>query len=184
MVACSLVSSRLDYANSVLFDTSAKNLARLHRIQSTLAGIIIIQRGWISISKTLSDLHWLPMKFWVDFKVATLTFKVLKSGEPGYLYLKISLLSSNASLIGQHLETFCDSIKDQDWRTSFSTLGTAGLEQSATGHLQCFIRTIVQVKIKNLITSDRPSTNGTWSTLSLWFSYTLTLHTVLVAQHK
>ena len=40
MVACSLVASRLDYANSVLLGTSAKNLACLHRIQSTLARVV------------------------------------------------------------------------------------------------------------------------------------------------
>ena len=45
---------------------------------------LAIQRGRIGISKTLSDLHWLPMTFRVDFKMATLTFKVLESGEPGY----------------------------------------------------------------------------------------------------
>ena len=33
MVACSLVGSRLDYSNSVLLCTSAKNLVHLHRIQ-------------------------------------------------------------------------------------------------------------------------------------------------------
>ena len=98
MVACSLVGSRLFYVNSVLFGTSAKNLARLHRIQSTLAHVVTMQRGRISISKTLSDLHWLPMKFRVDFKVATLTFKVLESGEPGYLYSRISITSSRRTL--------------------------------------------------------------------------------------
>ena len=80
MVACFFVGSRLDYANSVLFGTSGKNLARPHRNQSTLARVVTMQRGRISISKTLSDLHWLPMRFRVDFKVATLTFKVLESG--------------------------------------------------------------------------------------------------------
>ena len=53
------------------------------------------------------------------------------------------LLSLNASLIGRHSEAFCDSIKDQDWRTSFWTLSTANFEQSATEHSQRFIRTIV-----------------------------------------
>ena len=43
IVACFLVDSRLDYGNSVLFGTSAKNLARLHRIQSTLAFVIMMQ---------------------------------------------------------------------------------------------------------------------------------------------
>ena len=95
MVACSLVGSRLDYANSVLFGTSSKNLAHLHRIQSTLARVLTMQRGRISISKTLSDLHWLPMKFRADFKVATLTFKVLESGKPGYLYSRIGIATSH-----------------------------------------------------------------------------------------
>ena len=45
MVAYSLVGSRLDYANSVLFGTSTKNLARLHRIQSTLARVRSMERG-------------------------------------------------------------------------------------------------------------------------------------------
>ena len=98
MVACSLVGSHLDYANSVLFSTSAKNLAHLYRIQSTLAHVVTMQRGRISISKMLSDLHWLPMKFQVDFKVATLTFKVLESGEPGYLYSRISIAASRRML--------------------------------------------------------------------------------------
>ena len=98
MVACSLVSSHLDYANSVLFGTSAKNLARLHCIQSTLARVVTMQRGRIGISKMLSDLHWLPMKFRVDFKVAILTFKVFESGEPGYLYSKIGIATSRRTL--------------------------------------------------------------------------------------
>ena len=98
MVASSLVGSRLDYANSVLFSTSAKNLACLHHIQSTHARVMTMQRERISISKTLSDLHWLPMKFRVDFKVATLTFKVLECGEPGYLYLRIIITFSRRTL--------------------------------------------------------------------------------------
>ena len=49
MVACSLVGSRLDYANSVFFGTSAKISARFHRIQSTLARVVTMQRGRICI---------------------------------------------------------------------------------------------------------------------------------------
>ena len=71
--------------------------------------------------------------------------------EPGYLYSRISIATSRRTLrsSADTRKTFCDSIKDQDRRMSFSTLGTAGLEQSTTGHSQCFIRTIVQVEIKN-----------------------------------
>ena len=76
----------------------SEKLARLHRIQSTLARVVTILRERISISKMLSDLHWLLMKFPVDLKVATLTFKFLESGEPGYLYLRIEIATSRRTL--------------------------------------------------------------------------------------
>jgi len=41
-VAVSLVSSRLDYANSLLFGTSASNLHKLQRLQNTLAKLFSI----------------------------------------------------------------------------------------------------------------------------------------------
>ena len=150
MVACSLVGSRLDYANSVLFGTSAKNLARLHRIQSTLARVITMQRGWISISKTLSDLHWLPIKFRIDFKVAILTFNVFVSGEPGYLYSRIGNATSRTLRSSADIRKLSMiPSRTKIGTRAFSALSTAGLEQSTTGHSQCFIHTIVQVKIKN-----------------------------------
>ena len=49
------------------------------------------QRGQISITKTFKDLHWLPVKYCIDFKEATLTHKVLQYGEPTYLSLIIDI---------------------------------------------------------------------------------------------
>ena len=150
MVSYSLVGSRLDYANLVLFGTSAKNLARLHRIQSILAFVVTMQQGRISISKTLSDLHWPLMKFRVDFKVATLTFKVLDSEEPGYLYSRISIVSSRRTLRSSADTRKLSMIPS---RTKIEARAFRHLAPQVwkytTGHLQRFIRTIVQVKIKN-----------------------------------
>ena len=39
-VACSIVSTRLDYCNSLLFGTSVKNIQRLQRVQNTLARVV------------------------------------------------------------------------------------------------------------------------------------------------
>jgi len=39
-VACALVISRLNYANSVLYGTSAANIAKLQRVQNTLARVV------------------------------------------------------------------------------------------------------------------------------------------------
>ena len=39
-VACSTVSTRLDYCNSLLAGTSVKNIQRLQRVQNTLARVV------------------------------------------------------------------------------------------------------------------------------------------------
>ena len=57
---------------------------RLQRLQTTLARIVTYQRGYISISKTLQELHWLSIKWRIDYKVATLTSKLREYGEPTY----------------------------------------------------------------------------------------------------
>ena len=78
-IACSLIGCRLDYTNLTLVGISVKNIYRLQRLQSTLAHIVTCQRGCISISKTLQEFHWLPIKWRIDYKVATLTYKLLES---------------------------------------------------------------------------------------------------------
>ena len=61
-IACSLVGCRLDYVNSTLVRISVENISRLQRLQSALARFVTCQRGRIGISKTLQELHWLPIK--------------------------------------------------------------------------------------------------------------------------
>jgi len=62
-VASSLVCSRLDYANSLLFGTTQKNINRLQCVQNTLARVAAshaLPHGTRS-SDILQDLHWLPI---------------------------------------------------------------------------------------------------------------------------
>ena len=49
------------------------------------------EMNWcICVSKTLQDLHWLPIKWSMDYKVATSTNKLLESGELTYLRSRIT----------------------------------------------------------------------------------------------
>jgi len=41
IIACSFVTSRLDYVNSVLYGISAKIIHRLQRMQNTLARVVL-----------------------------------------------------------------------------------------------------------------------------------------------
>jgi len=87
-VASALVSSRFDYANSVLFGCPQKHTARLQRAQHALARVVTQQRsGSSSTASTelLKQLHWLPIEWRIRFKLATLTFKELHTGHPPYL---------------------------------------------------------------------------------------------------
>src|SRR5206468_4284745 len=64
-------------------DTSIK---RLQRVQNSLARVIFpsLKRS-DHITPALVKLHWLPIHKRIKFKIATITFKVLKNRQPSYL---------------------------------------------------------------------------------------------------
>jgi len=59
---------------------SEANLSKLQRVQNTLARVVLRRGKYEHITPALSELHWLPVRQRIDFKVAMLTFKVRKSG--------------------------------------------------------------------------------------------------------
>ena len=91
-IAVALVQSRLDYANSILFGTSLSNLSKLQRLQNSLSRIVL-QNYSLPPDSRLHLLHWLPVRHRIDFKIATLTYRVLNFSEPSYL----------ASLLSPHI---------------------------------------------------------------------------------
>ena len=84
-VACSIVSTRIDYCNSLLYGVSMKNIQRLQRTQNTLARVVSGVKMRDHIRPVLRDLHWLPVQQRIQYKVALITHKVLKTGQPQYL---------------------------------------------------------------------------------------------------
>ena len=80
-----MVLSHLDYGNAVLHGITAGELHRLQRMQN-IAARVTLKLSWdASISRALQDLHWLPVKYRVLYKLLLVTFKVVKLGEPRYL---------------------------------------------------------------------------------------------------
>ena len=57
-IAVALVSSRLDYANSVIFGTSVASLHKIQRVQNTLAKFVLSNTA-LSSTIALRQLHWL-----------------------------------------------------------------------------------------------------------------------------
>ena len=87
-----LVSSRLDYANSLFSGMPKYQIARLQRVQNMAARIVLRIRKFDHITPALRELHWLPVEKRIVFKILLLTFKCLNGAAP--LYLK-ELLKPN-----------------------------------------------------------------------------------------
>ena len=83
-IAVALIQSRLDYANSILYHTSSHNIAKLQRVQN-MAARLVLRNKHISAAASLSQLHWLPISKRIDFKLATITYKLLNTQQPAYL---------------------------------------------------------------------------------------------------
>ena len=75
LAANALVSSRLDYCNSLFRGLSCFNQHKLQSIQNTLARIVTNHRKYAHVTPILKQLHWLPVKYRCMFKTATLVYK-------------------------------------------------------------------------------------------------------------
>ena len=96
-LANALISSRLDYCNSLFTSLSCKDLHRLQCIQNSLARIVTNTHKYAHITPTLKSLHWLPIKQRCIFKTATLIYKYLHTGLPKYFSPYITLYTCSAN---------------------------------------------------------------------------------------
>ena len=92
-VANAFVSSQLDYCNSLFRSLSKVNLHRLQCIQNSAARIVTNSCKYTRITPVLRKLHWLPIQFCSEFKLATLVYKYIHTGFPKYFT--------------SHLSTYC-----------------------------------------------------------------------------
>ena len=94
MVANALVSSHLDYCNSLFRSLSSKNITRLQNVQNCLARFVSGVSRYSHVSPILKSLHWLPVKQRIIFKTLLLTYKFLTTGKPKYFVPYLSLYTS------------------------------------------------------------------------------------------
>ena len=68
-----LISIRLDYCNSILYNLPKNSILRLQRIQNQAARILI-KSSYHHITEVLIDLHWLRIEERIVYKLLILTF--------------------------------------------------------------------------------------------------------------
>jgi len=79
------ISSRLDYCNALLHGISDGLMCRLQSVQNAAARLITGMPRCDHISPILRQLHWLPVRHRVTFKIAVLVFRCLTGQAPAYL---------------------------------------------------------------------------------------------------
>ena len=91
-----ILSSKLDYSNSVLYGTTAAVSRRPQAVLDASARIITGRRRYDHITSVLRDeLHWLPIQHRIKYKIALLAFKCLHGISPDYLRDYCTPLASN-----------------------------------------------------------------------------------------
>ena len=94
----SLVTARLDYCNSLLYNLPDSQLNRLQRVQNIAARIVSKCPKFCHMTPILQDLHWLPVKARIIFKILLLTYRSLHGTAPEYLSELVSPYSPSCSL--------------------------------------------------------------------------------------
>ena len=81
-----LVIGRLGYCNSPLYGLPASYVIKLQRVQNAAARFISNTTRFDHISPVMKDLHWLPVKYRIMFKLVVYTFNALHGIAPTYIH--------------------------------------------------------------------------------------------------
>ena len=85
VLCSSFVLSRLDYCNSLLSGASSENINKLQRVQNNAARLVFKVSKRSHITPFLKELHWLPIRARIEYKIATICFNTLEGTSPLYI---------------------------------------------------------------------------------------------------
>ena len=85
ILVSSLVFPYLDYGNSLFYGLPEYLLDRLQRVQNSAVRLVVRTSRYVSATRHLKALHWLPVRYRIEFKIAALTYRCIYCLAPSYL---------------------------------------------------------------------------------------------------
>ena len=120
-----IVSSHMDYCNSVMAGLPIETLKPLQRIQNMAAKLVCRWNHWDSAMEALKSLHWLNIEDRILFKVLCIVYRCMNKQGPEFLNEMFNIKATTQPLrsnVQNYLEvpvTKCKSYEDH----AFSVLG-------------------------------------------------------------
>ena len=101
----SVITSRLDYYNSTYDGLPANLVKKLQRAQNSAARLVMRLPKYCRITPVLKDLHWLPVKYRISFKICTLVYRALNNSAPDYI-INLLILNNAGNLRSSSAKLF------------------------------------------------------------------------------
>ncbi len=92
------VTNTFDYCNSLLYGRPNYLITKLQYVQNLAARLLTSTQKFDHITPVLIQLHWLPVKFRIAFKLLLLTFKALHHKALEYICNLITVYESSCNL--------------------------------------------------------------------------------------
>ena len=93
-----LITSRLNYCNSVLYGIPAVQLDRLQQIQNNAAHLITKTKRCDHVTPVLQTLHWPPVKQRILYKILVFTYGAIHGTAPEYISDLITIYEQSRTL--------------------------------------------------------------------------------------
>ena len=81
----SLVFSKLDYCNCILYGLPQCLIDKLQKVQNCAARVCLKKRKFDNVTPLLRYLYWLPVSKRIDYKIATIVHKCIHGNAPPYI---------------------------------------------------------------------------------------------------
>ena len=85
MLVHAFVTTKLDLNNALLYGITEGLLDKVQRVQNTAARIVTRSSKYCRLTSLLRSLHWLPVRYRIQYKINLLTYKALNGLAPCYL---------------------------------------------------------------------------------------------------